>query len=273
MFAFHGSPGRSFEFAVYDRTARDCGVRLIAIDRPGYGHSSYRSRRRLADFPGDVAQLADHLQVRAFGVFGHSAGGPHALACARFLPHRVTTCSVVGGIAPTGDPRLTEGMMVSNQILWSICWHWPRSLDPLAAALGMLVSPFVGVALRFGRQHPDTGLDRFNRMLPECDVEVMARPEIRAELMAEAGEFTLAVARTSVQDMAACIRDWGFRPEDIEVPVHIWQGDLDRNVPLAHGELLAKVIPNATLHECPGEGHWLVVDHMAEILRGLSPLP
>jgi pimeloyl-ACP methyl ester carboxylesterase len=54
--------------------------------------------------------------------------------------------------------------------------------------------------------------------------------------------------------------------EDITVPVHIWQGDVDRNVPSAHGRLQADRIPGAVLHECPGEGHLLFVDHLPEIL-------
>jgi pimeloyl-ACP methyl ester carboxylesterase len=270
VFALHGSPGRCYEFAVHDQTARNCGVRLIALDRPGYGHSTYKPKRRLTEFPGDVVQLADHLDVKKFAVLGHSAGGPHALACARFLPHRVLACAVLSGLAPPGHPGMTEGMFMSNRIQWPIYSHWPSSLDSVAAALGWLFSPIVAVGLRRARRHPEWGLDRFSRMLPACDMEVTRRPEIRAQLVAEAAEFTPRVARTSIQDMASGIRDWRFRPEDIEVPVHIWHGDQDRNIPLAQGQVLAQLIPGSTLHDCPGEGHWLIVDHMAEIIRAVT---
>ena len=66
--------------------------------------------------------------------------------------------------------------------------------------------------------------------------------------------------------MAICIRDWGFELQDIEMPIHIWRGDRDRNVPVAHAQTQESVIPSATLHLCSGEGHWLLVDHMAEVL-------
>jgi pimeloyl-ACP methyl ester carboxylesterase len=270
VFAFHGSPGRCYEFAVHEAVARACGVRLIAIDRPGYGHSTYKPRRRLADFPGDVAQLADHLGIRTFAVVGHSAGGPHAVACARFLPHRVVACGVASGVAPPGTPGATEGMFLSNRIQWPIYAHWPPRLDVVAVALGWLVSPLVAAGLRLARRNPEKGLERFSAMLPPCDQEVTARPEVRAQLVAEATEFTAHVARTSIQDMATCIRDWGFSLETVDAPVHIWHGDLDRNVPFVQGAWLARLIPTATLHECPGEGHWLLVDHMSEILRTLA---
>ncbi len=270
VFAFHGSPGRAYEFSVHGETARYCNVRLIALDRPGYGHSTYVSRRKLSDFPSTVAQLANHLRIKTFAVLGHSQGGPHALACARFLPFRVTICAVASGLAPSGMPEMMEGMMFSNRLQWRLYRRWPRELDGIAAALGWLLSPVAAIGLRYGRRHPESGLDRFSRLLPERDVQVMSRPEIRAQLVAEGAEFTLAAVRTSIQDMALGIRDWDFSMDQIEVPVHLWHGDLDRNVPFAHGQLLATAIPHAVLHECPGEGHWLVVDHMKEILNVLA---
>jgi pimeloyl-ACP methyl ester carboxylesterase len=66
--------------------------------------------------------------------------------------------------------------------------------------------------------------------------------------------------------MAIGIRDWGFDLSEIRMPIHIWHGDLDRNIPLVHADLLSHEIPEATIHRCPGEGHWMLVDHMAEVL-------
>ncbi len=98
VIALHGSPGRGTDFAVYHATALKCGVRVIGVDRPGYGHSAYHPRRSLSDWPDDVSQLAYHLGLERFGVIGHSAGGPHALACARFLSRRLLGCGVLSGL-------------------------------------------------------------------------------------------------------------------------------------------------------------------------------
>jgi pimeloyl-ACP methyl ester carboxylesterase len=70
--------------------------------------------------------------------------------------------------------------------------------------------------------------------------------------------------------MAICMRDWGFDLHEIEMSVQIWQGDLDKNVPVSHGHRQAEAIPAANLHLCPGEGHWLLVDHMAEVLTAVA---
>jgi pimeloyl-ACP methyl ester carboxylesterase len=104
-------------------------------------------------------------------------------------------------------------------------------------------------------------------MLPPCDQAVVFRPEVLPGLQEEVATFNNAVVRTSVQDMAIGIRDWGFRLQDIVVPVHIWHGTDDRNIPVVHAHRLAQNIPGATLHLCPREGHWLLVDHMSEVFQ------
>src|SRR5437016_366230 len=61
VFYFHGTPGSRIEGTIADQAAKRLGVRLIAIDRPGIGFSAFKPRRRLRDWPADVAELADAL--------------------------------------------------------------------------------------------------------------------------------------------------------------------------------------------------------------------
>ncbi|MBC7778510.1 MAG: alpha/beta fold hydrolase, partial [Proteobacteria bacterium] len=51
----HGFPGSRLEARQTDAVARRLGVRVIAFDRPGYGGSDFQPRRRLLDWPNDVA--------------------------------------------------------------------------------------------------------------------------------------------------------------------------------------------------------------------------
>ena len=271
VLAFHGAPDRAWEFAIYHAVAAGCGVRLIAVDRPGYGHSTYQPRRRLTGWPADIGQLADHLGLDRFGVIGHSAGGPHALACARFIPERLLGCGVLSGLAPQARTPITDGMLLSNRIQLAIYRHWPESVDGVAVGLWLLTKPLVAPLISYGRRHAEQEVDRtLRRMLPECDLAVVSRPEVRRTLVAGAAAFNSATLRASVQDMAIDMREWGFALGAIDTPVHIWHGDLDRNVPIAHADYLAEIIPDATLHHCPCEGHWLLVDHMPEVLTAVA---
>src|SRR5581483_5022557 len=86
VMVFHGTPGSRIQVSYDEGAIVASGVRLIALDRPGYGHSTFHKHRQLTDWPGDVAQLAHHLKLQHFSVAGVSGGGPHAVVCARFLP-------------------------------------------------------------------------------------------------------------------------------------------------------------------------------------------
>ena len=52
--------------------------------------------------------------------------------------------------------------------------------------------------------------------------------------------------------------------------MQIWDGDRNSLIPPQHAAYLARAIPQAHLTICPGEGHLLIVDHMEEILRGIT---
>ena len=79
---FHGF-GTTRVICPPDGPARERGIRLIALDRPGIGLSESLPGRRLLDWPADVAELADRLELDRFSIIGWSGGGPYALACGR----------------------------------------------------------------------------------------------------------------------------------------------------------------------------------------------
>jgi pimeloyl-ACP methyl ester carboxylesterase len=95
--------------------------------------------------------------------------------------------------------------------------------------------------------------------MEDPDIAIAVRADLTRPLSATAG-------RAGVQDVRLERRPWGFRLEDIECPVHVWHGEADRNVLIAHGAYQANAIPDATFHRLPDEGHWLVFSHFTEIL-------
>jgi len=106
--------------------------------------------------------------------------------------------------------------------------------------------------------------------MAEPDLAVSERPDVRAIFVEDARRASATTAQATAQDFTLFVRDWGFRLQDIAVPVHVWHGDMDKNVPFAQGEFLARQIPGAEFHPCRGEGHLLVVDHLGEILQTVA---
>jgi len=255
VFAFHGTPGSRLSFVTDDSTIDDSGVRLICPDRPGYGHSSFHRGRRLPDWPGDVAQLADHLGTSRFGVIGVSGGGPHALACAALLPQQVTAAAIVSGVGPLHLAEATDGMLALNRFNTALSRRAPVLTRPLSRLMA-----------DFARRSPDRAIDEFIKRMPPADRAVLARPEVRAAFTADMRQSSRTSGRAASQDFALFAHDWGFALGDITVPVHFWQGDADINVPPHHARLQHEAIPGSVLIECPAEGHLLVFAHVTEIL-------
>jgi pimeloyl-ACP methyl ester carboxylesterase len=81
--------------------AAAAGVRLVAVNRPGYGATTVPagvpSLRAVGD---DTAELAAQLGMDGFGVVGYSGGAPFAAATAIAAPERVRAVGIVGGAGP-----------------------------------------------------------------------------------------------------------------------------------------------------------------------------
>ena len=122
--------------------------------------------------------------------------------------------------------------------------------------------------MRRATDSPNTGrcVEVLLGALPEVDRRVAAHACVRDNL---ADSFALAFRqgiRGQVHDWGIIATPWGFRPDDIRVPVDLYYGGLDDRVPLHHARDLAARIPVGDLTEYPSEGHMGVFSHAEEIL-------
>jgi pimeloyl-ACP methyl ester carboxylesterase len=86
--------------------ASEAGLRIIGIDRPGYGLSTPQPGRTIAGWVPEALAVADHLGIGQFAAVGISTGGAYALALAALAPARVL--GVVACCSMT-DMRWPEG--------------------------------------------------------------------------------------------------------------------------------------------------------------------
>jgi pimeloyl-ACP methyl ester carboxylesterase len=235
------------------------GVRLVLVDRPGYGLSDFQPGRRLLDWPNDIAQLADALELERLAVFGMSGGGPHAAACGYALPDRVCALGLISSPGPVWDrPELRYSLPPHRQPLVELA-----AGDPDAAAQVLLDD------CRRELEELASRPEETNGSGP--DGEVMANPEVRARFRASLLETLERGPEGYAHDLFLLfVTPWGFRPEEIGVPTTIWHGDRDPAVPIGVGEFFDRTIPRSSLHVLPGEGHLLLWSHAEEILRDLA---
>lgn len=81
---FGGMPG------VREEVLLEFGVRLIAIDRPGYGQSDPHRSQTFRSTCKDIVAVADALRLgKRFWLHGYSMGGAFCWAAARYIPDRL----------------------------------------------------------------------------------------------------------------------------------------------------------------------------------------
>lgn len=246
----HGGPGAGDLYGPHARDAEEKGIRLIGYDRPGYGGSTRHAGYRIADTAADVRAIADALGIARLAVWGMSAGGPHALACAALLPDRVVAAGTLASAAPYGAPGLDyfSGMGKANvddiQLM----------LSDEKAALARLPEDRAGILA----MTPENMQQSMQSLMSEAERR-FHNPEF-SEWIVSAMHTGLAQSADGWwDDGMASLKPWGFAVQSIRVPLQVWHGRLDRFVPFGHGEWLAANIPTAEAHLTDEDGHGSVV--------------
>jgi pimeloyl-ACP methyl ester carboxylesterase len=243
---FHGTPGARRQIAPEARTlAHEHGVRIVCVERPGIGESTPHAYAALIDFADDIKQLCAALEIDRFAVAGLSGGGPYALACAHAMPERVVVVTVLGGVVPVVGPDAARGG--ANELIRAFSPLLERSWRPLGGVMQRLV--------RALERWADPATDLFARFMPPGDQAVFAEPATRRMFQEDMFIGSREQMHAIWLDARLFGREWGFDLRDVRVPAFLRYGDADIIVPLAHGEHLAKRLPDAELRVYSGEGH------------------
>ncbi len=126
VFYFHGFPGSRLEAGHLQNVALLNRYRLIGIDRPGMGLSSFQVKRTILSWVNDVEMLADCLGINKFSIVGHSGGAPFVAACAYKIPHRLHGAAIVSGMASfeisEATASLARGQRLINGAIKMMPW-------------------------------------------------------------------------------------------------------------------------------------------------------
>jgi pimeloyl-ACP methyl ester carboxylesterase len=217
VFYFHGWPASRLEAAL----AKDLPVRLIAVDRPGFGGSSPQPGRRLLDWPSDVAVLADRLGIGRCHVVGVSGGAPYAVACAAVMPRLMGVALISpvpplsGRYAPT-DKTLGPSLSKLRQL-------------GLRRRLGWSVIAVARFAIGAGLLDPRRALTAgFSPSDAAC-----VSLEIGLAITGSWREGLRNGVSGAVLDARIYASDWEINLASLRTPVSIWHGSADRIVLVA----------------------------------------
>jgi pimeloyl-ACP methyl ester carboxylesterase len=245
----HGTPGSGTIYARWDTPS----VRLIAYDRAGYGGSTRKAGRVVADVVADITALADALGLERFATWGLSGGGPHSLACAALCDERLVAAATLAGVGPWNAEGLDwlAGMGEGNL----------REFDLVLAGED---------ALRPAIERDRNGLLAATAAQLRDEMAPHLSPTDSDALTADLAEYfhssmTHALADSAdgwIDDNLAFVKPWGFELSTIARPVLVVQGGDDLMVPRQHGEWLAANVPGCEARIEEAHGHLTLAEHL-----------
>lgn len=243
---------------VSEETLKRFGVRLVALDRPGYGRSDPDPAMTLESTCDDLEQVLDILQLgpKVF-LLGFSCGGAYCYAAARYIPHRVS------GIALWCPIGCFQWKGISGEDRDTMC----RTLSQGSRGLlwfGGRVPFFIlrwYVSLLLARKAGEPWVRHCQKTLSPPDRRHLQLQEASNLMLRDNLESLSAYEGYGMaRDLHLVLSHWGFELEDIaevyDGPIHIWQGDSDNLVPFQMQRFVKSELPKIVdLHELKGEGH------------------
>ncbi len=226
------------------------GVRLITVDRPGFGGSDPVPDPTFAGFAADLAALAAELDLRDVALMGWSGGGMYAVAAAGgALRDRLCSLSLLATPAPDEEvPWVAQPFRP---------WMDAIRQDP-RGALPAIAEGMSGVAAQ-----PEAVLQMWKG--PD-EAPVVDRPEVAAALGAWLREAVRQGGLGMATDVVAGSRGDRLPVDEVRAPALLWFGDADE-IGTEHGRWYAAGLAGSRLTVLPGAGHLFPVAHWGEILE------
>jgi pimeloyl-ACP methyl ester carboxylesterase len=269
VFLMHGMPGSRLGPRPRSVALQLHGIRLVSYDRPGYGLSTRREGRDVADAAHDVEAVADDLGLSRFAVLGRSGGGPHALACAADpeLRKRITSVAVLVSFAPSDSPDLDwyAGMNADN------VYAFGRQAPDTAT-----VAQEITLRAELAKRDPRELIKHLERQMTAMDRQVVSQFSLRRTILEAYQEALRNGPHGWIDDVLALGRSWKFRLDDIDTAlteIQIWHGEHDTFAPVGHAEWLANAIPGAKFHLRRGGAHFDAMEVLPQVLAQLSRSP
>lgn len=243
MLLVHGQPGSAED---WDPVVEQLGseLRVLAVDRPGYGASALEARA----MSGNAELLADLVASRVgrpVVVVGHSYGGGVALLMAARRPEAVAGLVLVSSVGTRATVNGVDHLLASPGVGTLLSGAGLFTLGRVLPRVGSLV-----------RRLPSTAAERLRLSLPDD------------RYSAEISRSGFRLWRSFLAEQRALVAEIG----DVEaaiggvrVPVAVVTGTHDLVVPPAASAELAAAIPGAELVVAARTGHFVARDAPAAL--------
>lgn len=242
---FHGFPGSHQDIQLFKgaELAEKYHIRLIAIDRPGYGYSSSVPDRKLSDWSEDIRYLCSSLGLESFSILAYSGGGPFALACAQARLEGLKKVFIISGMGPKKAPESKKG---SAMLI-------PKAPRLILKGMSRMVE-----------EKPEKLEANMRKGFPEVDQAILDHAEINIAMNRTLKEAFSSGYQGALEDAHIYKKPWGFQLAEIDKQVVLWHGGQDENVKITTAMYMAEQLPYCLVELKSEEGHLSLIHNYAD---------
>lgn len=248
---FHGVPGAPLEIDRFQATARESGVRLLALDRQ-LVDPDLKGEPYFEALAAEVARLTDGAPVH---LIGFSLGAFVAIRTAVHLQIPVTGLHLISAAAPLESGDFLGQM--AGRAVFKAAMQGPGPLKRLTRLQSWMAqwTPGLLVSLLFSSA---AGADR--RLASDRTFRAEIRDILRLSLEDGANGYT--------RELQAYVQPWQDRLAVVATAASLWHGSADSWAPAAMAVLLKERLPNASrLTLLDGRSHYsCLFDALPQVL-------
>jgi len=250
---FHGAFSSRLEAWCLDAPARELGLRVVSLDRPGVGGSDNDPHRTVTGYAADVREVLDALGIEKAAVGGLSNGGMYAMAVASELPERVLRAVPYNSATPIADKAAHAALSRKARLSYAYMLRKADRIDDMLAKKPGRIAAAIA-----RRANPDAHL------LEDATIAAAHAATIAEALRQPRNGYLQTELRHTSSP-------WGFDHRAVAVPVSVVSGAKDAG--LDYAKVWAQEVPQGRLVVVAG-GHNgmaapVVSRRLVELLAGM----
>jgi pimeloyl-ACP methyl ester carboxylesterase len=270
VFYFHGLPTSRLDILYLKEQSNSRSLKIIGVDRPGFGLSTYAPRTSFRDFCDDVNHLADYLGINRFALIGYSSGGPYVVTYSALFPERVTRAVIISSLSLPMNVNEMFGSSLERLIVNLASKFKPLGIWYLKQErntwLKLVKDPNTFLESKMGKKIIENA--------PEDDARIIKDQNFRGSFLGSISESYRQgddSLKSLYEERLLSYKGWDVDLSQIHTGLtYILHGADDKRVPVGNAYRNAETIPGAHLEKLEGKGHFFWFDNLEkldEILR------
>ncbi len=235
----------------------DLNIRLITIDKPGFGRSTPIINDNLQYVAEYIEALADQLFLESFALLGFCGGSIHALSGASMLGDRVLHTTLISAITPYQSVDLFKGSNSSH-------------FTDLATRMPEMLHPLLTLSMSRLMKEPGKYYAQLFPCLCDSDEDALSKSDFNDNFLLAFRECMRQGPKAFCEELVLLNRFWGINFSEVYQPITFWHGKEDHYVPIHLIRLFSDEFANAELIEVEEHGHFMIYYQWFEILQDLK---